>query len=224
MSAPTPTSATSPSVPAGAAAAPLVCLAAAGPFFVLYPAVRPYGDASESTAAAAFASAGWLVAHLAAVVGFVLVGFGLYGLRRVAGGAATRAAGLVPVLWAVGAGLVLPYYGAEMFALHAVGQQVLATGDSGMLVLVDQIRFGALQMTLFGAGLVLLAIVGGTVVAAVPRDRRLAALPFAVGMVAFLPQFYGSPALRIAHGVVLGTGCVLLAVAAARGLPRRSAR
>lgn len=35
-------------------------------------------------------------------------------------------------------------------------------------------------------------------------------------MVLFLPQFFLSPALRIAHGVLLGVGCVLLAVAVRR--------
>jgi hypothetical protein len=35
-------------------------------------------------------------------------------------------------------------------------------------------------------------------------------------MVLFLPQFFAGPELRIAHGVLLGAGCVLLAVDAAR--------
>jgi hypothetical protein len=42
------------------------------------------------------------------------------------------------------------------------------------------------------------------------------ALPFAVGMVAFLPQFFAGPEVRIAHGVLLGVGLVLLAARAAR--------
>ncbi|NEB06440.1 hypothetical protein G3I78_46570, partial [Streptomyces sp. SID13726] len=41
-------------------------------------------------------------------------------------------------------------------------------------------------------------------------------LPFALGLVLLLPQFWGDPGLRVAHGVLLGAGCALLAVVALR--------
>ena len=41
---------------------------------------------------------------------------------------------------------------------------------------------------------------------------RLSGLAFAAGFVLFLPQFYATPTLRIAHGVLVAVGCVVLAV------------
>ncbi len=177
----------------------------AGVLFVLYPAVRPYGDADPATAASAFASGAWLVAHLSAVLGFILLPLGLLTVRAATGG---RLAGAAFVATWLGAGLVLPYYGAEVFALHAIGQA------GGPLGLVDAVRNGPVQITEFGVGLLLLAV--GTVLAAVAVWRsgvlaRWSAVPLAVGFALFLPQFYAPPALRIAHGVLIGVGCVLLA-------------
>jgi hypothetical protein len=34
---------------------------------------------------------------------------------------------------------------------------------------------------------------------------------FAAAMVLYLPQFFADPAVRIAHGVLLAIGCVMLA-------------
>lgn len=81
--------------------------------------------------------------------------------------------------------------------------------------LTDAIRDGPVQLTMFAAGLALLA--AGPVLAAVAVWRsavlpRWAAVPLAVAFVLFLPQFYGPPWVRIAHGVLVGVACVLLAV------------
>jgi hypothetical protein len=43
------------------------------------------------------------------------------------------------------------------------------------------------------------------------RVPRWAGIPFAVAFALYLPQFFGPPALRIAHGVLVALGCVLLA-------------
>ena len=197
---------------AGAAA-----LLAAAVLFVLYPALRPYGDAEPGMAGAlSFAAPEWPLSHFAAVLGFILLPVGLLALRtRIAGATATAA---VAATW-LGVGLVLPYYGAEAYALHAVGEQIVATGDLGLLGLIDAIRNGALQITTFGVGLVLLAI--GPVLAGVAVWRsgvlaRWSAVPFAAGFALFLPQFYGPPAVRIAHGVLVGIGCAVLAIELAR--------
>lgn len=188
----------------------------AAALFVLYPAVRPYGDAEPATAAAAFASGAWLLAHLSAVAGFILLPLGL---RAVIGRGRLASTAFV-VTW-FGVGLVLPYYGAEAFALHAIG----GAGDANLLGLVDAVRNGAVQITEFGVGLLLLAL--GTVLAAVAVWRsgvlaRWAGVPLAAGFVLFLPQFYAPPALRIAHGVLIGAGCLLLA--AEMGRARASAQ
>lgn len=170
--------------------APLLVAAAA--LFVLYPALRPWGDLAPETMAAAFASPLWLAAHLAAMVGFVLVGFALGS-----------------TVWWVGAVLVLPYYGAEAFALHAVA------GQPDLPATADAIRYGLVAMVTFGAGLVLLAVAAVREAVQSPR-----AIPFAAAMVLFLPQFFLSPGLRIAHGVVLGIGCLLLVQAGTTGRSR----
>lgn len=192
-------------------------LLAAGALFVIYPALRPWGDADPGIAGAqSFAAPTWPIAHFAAVLGFVLLPAGLLALRSRIGGATTTVA--VVATW-LGIGLVLPYYGAEAFALNAVGERIVATGDLGLLGLIDTVRNGALQITTFGIGLVLIAI--GPVLAGVAVWRsgmlaRWSAVPFAAGFALFLPQFYGPPVVRIAHGVLVAVGCVVLAVELAR--------
>ncbi|WP_433506408.1 hypothetical protein ACQP04_07925 [Pseudonocardia halophobica] len=173
-------------------------LVAAGALFVAYPALRPWGDATVDGMAGAFASPAWLASHLAAVAGFVLVGLGIRPLSRAAA-----------TVWWIGAGLVLPYYGAEAFALHAFG---LRSSGEALAATADAVRNGPVQLSVFGVGLLLFAV--AAVLVAV--RGRAPALPFALAMVLFLPQFFLSPALRIAHGVLLGVGCVLLAVAVRR--------
>ena len=42
---------------------------------------------------------------------------------------------------------------------------------------------------------------------------RASALLFAVGMALFLPQFFGPASVRIAHGILLAAGSVILAAA-----------
>jgi hypothetical protein len=164
--------------------------------FLAYPLLRPWGDAAPDTAAAAFAAPGWLAGHLAAAAGFVLVGLALLAAdERVAAR-----------IWWVGAGLTLLYYGAETFALNALGARV---ADAAQLAaLTEAIRMGPVQITVFGVGLVLLA--AAAVLVAV--RLRAVAVPFALGMVLFLPQFFAGPELRIAHGVLLAVGCLVLAL------------
>jgi hypothetical protein len=45
---------------------------------------------------------------------------------------------------------------------------------------------------------------------------RWTGLPFALAFALYLPQFFGPPALRIAHGVLVAAGCLLLAIAVRR--------
>src|SRR5437667_7585073 len=55
-------------------------LAVSGILFVLYPLLRPFSDESSLQGAEAFASTAWILAHLLAVVGFILLALGLLGL------------------------------------------------------------------------------------------------------------------------------------------------
>jgi hypothetical protein len=194
--------------------------ATAGALLVLYPALRPWADSTPGGAPAAFASPAWIPAHLAAVVAFALIAFALVGLHRaLAGTGGARAASAAAVLWGAGATLVLPYYGGEAFVLPVIGERILRTGDTSLLELAEDFRMGPWSATTFAAGLVLLGVAGVLVAIAVARSGafpRWAGVPFAVAFALYLPQFFGPPALRIAHGVLVAAGCLALAVVARR--------
>jgi hypothetical protein len=220
---------TVPTVPAPVNAEPRTgaaagVLAAAGALLVVYPALRPWSDATAEGAPAAFASPAWIPAHLAAVAGFVLVALALHNLDvALARTGGARLGRLASGLWAIGTALVLPYYGAEAFALHAIGERIVRTGDTELLEVVEATRMGAWQVMTFASGLLLLAAAGVLVAAAVARSRRLprwAGLPFALAFALYLPQFFGPPALRIAHGVLAAVGCLVLAAAMRRATAR----
>jgi len=192
-----------------------VALAVAGALFVLYPAVRPWEDESTTAGAtAALGSGAWVASHLFAMIGFILVPLGLLALHRVLNrtGVERRALTALVVTW-IGAGLVLPYYGAEDFALNAIADK--AAGQSlDLLDLVESIRFSPAAATMFGVGLVALGV--GPVLAAVAiwRSRvlpRYSGIPFGVGFALFLPQFFLPPAGRIGHGVLVAVGSLWLA-------------
>ena len=201
-------------------------LALAAVLFVLYPATRPWHDESTVDGATSSLSSGWWVAsHLFAMIGFILVPLGLLALRDVVG--RTRAAGnataAVVCSW-IGAGLVLPYYGAEDFALHAIARRAVAGQPPDLLELVDAIRFGPVQATMFGVGLFFLG--AGAVLAAVAIWRsgvlpRYSGIPFALGFALLIPQFYTPAAVRIGHGVLVGAGLIWVAAGLWRAKPTR---
>ncbi|MGZ3636988.1 MAG: hypothetical protein ACXVCX_04005 [Ktedonobacterales bacterium] len=192
-----------------------LALVIAGIFFVLYPAIRPFSDEVSLQGAAAFASSAWLVAHSLAMVGFILLMLGLlglYGLLR-----ETRAGGLgivALVLTLIGVCCTLPYYGAETFALHAVGQEALKLQNVDLYVtLTNAIRYGE-GIWFFGVGLLALAV--GTILFAVAIWRsgilpRWSGIPLAAGFALFIPQFFTPQPVRVAHGLLILVGCLVLA-------------
>ena len=189
----------------------------AGLMFLLYPVVRPWNDETTASGAhASMASGAWVAAHFFAMLGFIAVPLGLLVLRTMlAASPGRRLASAALVTTWIGAGLTLPYYGAEDFGLHGA-----ARSDVPDLVgLADAVRYSPLALTTFGVGLIALA--AGAILAAV-AIRRSGVLPagsgvlFAVGFALFLPQFYLPPAARIAHGVLLAVGCLWLAAAMVR--------
>jgi hypothetical protein len=95
-----------------------------------------------------------------------------------------------------------------------VGQYALNANDPGLLDLAHQVRFGP-GMVLFGAGLVLLAAGGILTAITVWRDRGLVAwggVLTGIAVALYLPQFFGPPPVRMAHGVLLAVGCLWLAM------------
>ena len=197
----------------------LVPLGTTGILMAAYLLVRPYGDMTSSAAeqAAAFASPWWVVAHVAGAL--ALVGFGRLALRladlerdwfvtRLA-----RWAGLAGVV------LVLPYFGAETFALHVIGRHA-AAGDTWLLALVDEIRNQPVAITMFGLGLLLLAVAGIAFALAWTRyTASRTAWPLGILLALVLPQFYLPPVGRMAFGVAYLLAAVLLAVTVLRRDP-----
>lgn len=186
-----------------------ITLAVAGVLFLLYPVVRPWTDETTTAGAhEAMASWSWVAAHFFAMVGFILVPLALLGLRE------TLGITPIAVMWA-GAGLTLPYYGAEDFGLHGA-----ATKGSNLLDVADAVRYNPIAVTMFGVGLVTLAV-GAVMVAR--KLNNYAAWTFAAGFVLFLPQFFTPAPVRIAHGVLMLAGLVWLAASQTRQLSTRAA-
>ncbi|MCW2882137.1 MAG: hypothetical protein JWQ95_6237 [Sphaerisporangium sp.] len=185
-------------------------LAAAGVLFLLYPVVRPYSDESSMAGAVAMASSAWIAAHLFAVAGFILLTLGLLALHQVLDQRLSLRA--VVVTWA-GVGLTLPYYGAEVFGLNVIAHRAVQEQSTSLLRLADEFRYGPAAVTMFAGGLLLLGV--GVVLAAIAVWRsgtlaRWSAVPLAAGFALFVPQFFGPPALRIAHGALIAIGGVWL--------------
>jgi hypothetical protein len=195
-----------------------IALAMSGLLFFLYPAVRPWHDESTTGGALASMSSGaWVAAHLFAMLALILMPLGmlaLYGLLATSRGGGLALAATV-IMW-VGAGLTLPYYGAEDFALHAIASQVRSGETLDLLGLVDAIRFNAVASTTFATGLVMLGLGGVLVAISIWRTAilpRFSGVPLAIGLVLLIPQFYLPGWARIAHGVLVAIGLVWLAVA-----------
>ena len=195
-------------------------LALAGVALAAYPALRPYGPESGAAGAADLASTAWLVAHALGMAGFVLLAFSL-----------RAAVATTPWRWSgrplreaesrmwVAVVLLLPYYGAEAYGLHEIGRYAVSSGAPGVLDVADRFRHAPLEITTFGLGLVALAMVGGKLATGLwhsGRAGRAGGVLAGLGWPTYLPQFFGPGPVRVLHGVVLGLGLVLVAVAVRR--------
>ena len=185
-------------------------LAFAGLMFLLYPVVRPWHDeTTQAGARESMASGAWVASHSFAMLGFIAVALGLLGLCAVV---TSRLASAALVTMWIGAGLTLPYYGAEDFGLHGAARSDVPD----LVALADAVRFAPVAATTFAAGLLALGV--GAILAAVAvwRSGVLAAgsgVLFAVGFALFIPQFYLPAGARIGHGVIVAAGCWWLAAA-----------
>lgn len=203
----------------------LLPTALTGVLMALYLLLRPYGDhagATTADAAAAFADGRWVLAHVAGALALVHVARIAVRLHDVVGSTTTRVA-----RWAAlgGAVLVLPYYGAETFALHVIGRA--ATQDQALLALVPQVREQPVAVVGFALGLALLAV--GAVLVALAWSRvatgwgapSWAAWPLTTAVVLVLPQFSLPPAGRMAFGLayLAAAGVLVAAVARAQTPP-----
>ena len=195
-----------------------VALVASGICFLLYPALRPFSDETTLAGGRAFGSSRWVVAHSLGIGAFTLLATGMLAIYLAFVRNAERRSRWAQVLTGIGAGLTLPYYGAEVFGLHAVGSTTLERNDTDLYTtLTDGIRWGP-GIWFIVAGLVLLA--AGAVLAAsaawasMSRGARWSGVPLALGLVLYLPQFAGPQWVRVLHGALMALGCALLAWAA----------
>jgi hypothetical protein len=191
-------------------------LAIAGILFVLYPAIRPFSNEASVQGATAFGSTAWIVAHMLAMVGFTLLMLGLLGVNIALQN--TRVEGLsfgALVAGLLGVGLTLPFYGGEDFGLHAIGQEALRQHSTSLMDLAPVIRGGP-QLYMFLVGLVLIAASAVMVATAVWKSgtfARWSGVPLAIAFALYIPQFFGPQVIRVAHGLLVTAGCVLLALA-----------
>ncbi|QDP95142.1 hypothetical protein FOE78_03725 [Microlunatus elymi] len=179
-------------------------LAVAAIAFGAYPILRGSGSEIGWTGAALYARGEWLLAHCLGMLGFVFLAWGLSSIDRWA----SRFA------WA-GAVLVLPYYGAEAFGLHALGQVALDHHDAAMIATADTFRYNPVAMTVFAAGLLALAACGLRMILLVRGSGSVlsrAGLALAgLCLIGYLPQFFAPIEARIIHGLLLGVGLLILA-------------
>ncbi|MBB4365004.1 hypothetical protein GGD65_006068 [Bradyrhizobium sp. CIR18] len=149
-----------------------------------------------------------------AIVAFTLLPLGLLGLQcSLRGTSAERLIFPAIVLSVIGTGFTLPFYGGESYGLHALGQEALRLHTDAPLGLVEVIRSGP-GLVMFLAGLLLLAAAAIATAMALWRSCRYSkasGIPFAVGMSLYIPQFFGSQPLRVAHGLLVAVGCVWMA-------------
>ena len=191
-----------------------VAFVGAGILFVAYPGIRPFSSETGLEGAQALASTNWIVAHSLAMAGFILIGLALLGLHEyLRGSRGARLAGWATVLSWIGIGLTLPYYGAEVFGLHAVGQAVIDGNDPGLMSIANDIRW---EVGIFWilAGLAALGI--GVVLAAIAiwRSGRMtnwSGVVLAIAFALYIPQFAAVQPIRVAHGGLVLLGGLLVA-------------
>jgi hypothetical protein len=189
-------------------------LAVSGIFFVLYPLIRPFSDEASLQGAEAFASPAWILAHTLAVLGFILLIWGMFNIYVILHRTSVERI----ILWGLGlswlgVGLTLPFYGAEVFGLHAIGQAAVQQQNTDLLDLANQIRFGP-GFTVIIVGLLSLAVGAILVSVAIWRSDSLpkwSGVPLALGFALYIPQYVASQPIRIAHGLLIAVGCLWVA-------------
>lgn len=202
-----------------------VAFAVAGVLWALFPLLRPWADKVpvSSDLAAAWASDAWVFAHLFGIAALGLLAPALLGLQHLlATASGGRGASLLTwataLAWIGAAGASL-YYGAEMFGIRAFAEASVRRGDASLLDEVQVLREQPMAVVLFGVGLLLIGAAGVLVSIAMFRAGMPLAwtgVVFAAGLVLVLPQFFTPPAMRTAHGVLFGVGCLLVAFAVTR--------
>lgn len=176
--------------------------AASGLAVAAYLLVRPYGDHSPDalTAAHALANPRWVMAHLFGALGIVEVARLTW---RIHDAFETTTTHVLRALGLVAAVFTLPYYGAETFALHVIGREVLAHPDGGAFALVEQVRNQPAALVIFAVGLLALIATGIALPIAWRRlgGRVADVLPLGIAVALFTPQYFLPEPMRQAFGI-----------------------
>jgi hypothetical protein len=190
-------------------------IALAGVLFVLYEAAAPREDQTTLAGAESWTTAGWSIAHIAAIVGLILIPLAYGSLRgHLEGTRNEKTAFLAATTGYIGSALTISYYGAEVYGLKAIGERAVADADPTMTEVADAFRYDATAMTVFAIGLALIAIAAVIAAVAVWRSgtlNRWSGVPLAVLMVTYLPQFFLPHTGRIAWGALVTAACLWLA-------------
>jgi hypothetical protein len=152
----------------------------------------------------AFASFSWVLAHSLAMVAFVLLALGLLGqyIRLQETTVENRVIQALVLSW-IRIGLTLPYYGAETFGLHAIGQEAIKQKNPALLSIVDSFgRRGCVIHTRTP----LSCSRDHHVCDAIWGSSSLPAwigIPMAIGFALYIPQFFELLSIRVAHGLLI---------------------
>jgi len=178
-----------------------------------FPLVRPFfpfdpRSPGETLAVASpsITSARWVVAHLLAVMAFVLLPFGMLALYAYLRAGLMEPRALRALVWSLaGIALIMPMLGFETYVLPILGRLYLA-GTTGIAPVVGLIYLGP-AIVMFLLGLLCLAIGAVHLAVAIWQDSRLprwAGVLFAIGLALWFPPF--PRAVRIIDGFFIGLG------------------
>ncbi|MCD0446223.1 hypothetical protein LO763_21660 [Glycomyces sp. A-F 0318] len=194
-----------------------VAFGLAGILFAVYEAAAPREDQTTLAGAASWTSAGWTIAHVAAIVGLILIPLGYGAIRGLLeGNRNERTAFAAATVGYIGSALTISYYGAEVYGLKAIGARAVADGDASLTEVGDAFRYDPTAMSVFAIGLVLIAVAAVLAAVAVWRSgtlHRWSAVPLAVLLATMLPQYFLPHSARIAWGALVMVAALWLAAA-----------
>ena len=205
-----------------------IAFALAGVLFVVYEAAAPRVDQTTLAGAESWTTAGWALAHIAAIVGLILIPLGYGALRGFLEGTRNeKTAFMAATTGYIGSALTISYYGAEVYGLKAIGRRAMEDGDATMAEVGNAFRYDPTAMTVFLIGLVLIAVAAVLAAVAVWRSgvlNRWSAVPLAVLLVTMLPQYFLPHAGRIAWGALVTVAALWLAAELWRASSKAPAR
>ena len=183
-----------------------------------FPLVRPFfpldprsPDETLAVASPSTTSVPWVVAHLLAMLAFVLLLFGMLTLYAHLRAGPVEPRALRALAWSLaGIALIMPMLGFETHVLPILGRLYLA-GTTGIAPVVALIYLGP-AIVVFLLGLLFLAIGVIYFAVAIWQDGglpRWAGVLFAIGLALWFPPFPRT--LRIIDGFFIGLGGLWLA-------------